>query len=158
VASLAVALVAGNVAAQGRRSGGQGAANYNVAAEVSVKGTVDDLKPGPRQGVHAMLKTSDATVELALGPSWYQTQKKYELAKGDQIDVVGAKSQVDGRDVLLVREIKKGSETMTFRDAKGFPPRTEWVKFPRGRGEVRAVTWMLKARSLCQSLIRPWID
>jgi hypothetical protein len=23
--------------------------------------------------------------------------------------------------VLLVREIKKGSETMTFRDAKGFP-------------------------------------
>jgi hypothetical protein len=24
-------------------------------------------------------------------------------------------------DVLLVHEIKKGSETMTFRDAKGFP-------------------------------------
>jgi hypothetical protein len=68
-----------------------------------------------------MLKTSDTTLELALGPSWYQTEKKYVIAKGDHIDVVGAKSTVEGREVLLVREIKKGSETMTFRDVKGFP-------------------------------------
>jgi hypothetical protein len=121
VASFAVVSVAGDAGAQGRRRGGQGAANYSVAAEVTVKGTVEELKPGPQQGMHVMLKTSDTTVELALGPSWYQTEKKYELAKGDQIDVIGAKSEVDGRDVLLVREVKKGSETMTFRDAKGFP-------------------------------------
>jgi len=121
VASLSFALMAGNALAQGRMRGRQGPAHYSVAAEVSVKGTVEDLKPGPQQGMHVMLKTSDATLELALGPSWYQTEKKYELAKGDQIDVIGAKSQVSGRDVVLVREIKKGSETMTFRDAKGFP-------------------------------------
>jgi len=121
VASLAVVFVGGDAAAQGRRRGGQGPANYSVGAEVTVKGTVEDLKPGPQQGMHVMLKTSDATLELALGPSWYQTEKKYELAKGDQIDVIGAKSKVDGRDVLLVREIKKGSETMTFRDTKGVP-------------------------------------
>ena len=92
VASLAVVFVAGDAVAQGRRGGGQGPANYSVAAEVTVKGTVEDLKPGPQQGMHVMLKTSDATLELALGPSWYQTEKKYELAKGDQIDVIGAKS------------------------------------------------------------------
>ena len=119
--SLALVLVAGDAAAQGRRGGGQGPANYSVAAEMTVKGTVEDVKPGPGQGTHVMLKTSDATLELALGPTWYQTQKKYELAKGDHIDVIGAKSQVSGREVLVVREIKKGSETMTFRDAKGFP-------------------------------------
>ncbi len=127
--SLTLVFTAGDVLAQGRRGGGQGAANYNVAAEITIKGTVEDLKPGPQQGMHIILKTSDATLELALGPSWYQTEKKYELAKGDQIDVIGAKSKVDGRDVLLVREIKKGSETMTFRDAKGFPM---WAG--RGRG------------------------
>ncbi len=120
VASIAVVFVAGDAGAQGRR-GGQGPANYSVAAEVTVKGTVEDLKSGPQQGMHVMLKTSDATMELALGPSWYQTEKKYEIAKGDQIDVIGAKSKANGRDVLLVREIKRGSETMTFRDAKGFP-------------------------------------
>ena len=118
VASLAVVLTAG-VAAQGRARGGP--ANYNAAAETTLKGTVEELKPGPNRGVHVMFKTSDTTLELALGPSWYQTEKKYVIAKGDQIDVIGAKSTVEGREVLLVREIKKGSETMTFRDAKGFP-------------------------------------
>ena len=116
VSSLAVVLTAG-VAAQGRG----GPANYSLAAETSVKGTVEELKPGPNQGMHVMLKTSGTTLELALGPSWYQTEKKYVLAKGDQIDVIGARSTVEGREVVLVREIKKGSETMTFRDAKGFP-------------------------------------
>ena len=118
-ASLTIVFTAGDVLAQGRRSGGP--ANYNVAAEMTAKGTVEDLKPGPQEGMHVILKTSDATLELALGPAWYQTEKKYEIAKGDQIEVTGAKSNVDGRDVLLVREIKKGSETMTFRDATGFP-------------------------------------
>lgn len=121
IASLAVVFVVGDAVAQGRMGGGQGPANYSVAAEVSVKGTVEDLKPGPRQGMHVILRTSDAMLELALGPSWYQTEKQYELAKGDQIDVIGARSNAGGRDVLLVREIKRGSETMTFRDAKGFP-------------------------------------
>src|SRR4249919_3743295 len=99
-ASLVVVLTAG-VASQGRGRGGP--ANYSVAAETTVKGTVEELKPGPNRGMHVMLKTSDTTLELALGPSWYQAEKKYELAKGDQIDVIGAKSQVDGRNVLLVR-------------------------------------------------------
>ena len=121
VVSLGFVLMAGKVVAQGRMRGGQGPANYSVAAEVTVKGTVEEVRPGPGQGTHVMLKTSDMTLELALGPTWYQTQKKYELARGDQIDVIGAKSQVSGREVLVVREIKRGSETMTFRDAKGFP-------------------------------------
>jgi DNA/RNA endonuclease YhcR with UshA esterase domain len=126
-AASTLVLVASEAIAQGRMTGGQGTANYNVAAEMTVKGSVDDLKQGPGQGTHIMLKTLDGTLELALGPTWYQTDKKYNLAKGDQLEVIGAKSQVDGRDMLLVREIKKGSETMTFRDAKGFP---KWA----GRG------------------------
>jgi hypothetical protein len=116
-----IVFTAGDALAQGRSGGGRGPGNYSVAAEMTVSGTVEDLRPGPGQGMHVMIKTSDATLELALGPSWYQTEKKYELAKGDRIDVIGAKSTVDGSDVLLVREIKKGSETMTFRDAKGLP-------------------------------------
>jgi hypothetical protein len=120
VTSLAFVLAAGSLLAQGRGSGGRGP-NYNPAMETTVTGTVQDLKPGPQQGMHVMLKTADAVLELALGPSWYQTEKKYEIAKGDQLTVIGAKNTVDGHDLLLVREIKKGAETMTFRDAKGFP-------------------------------------
>ena len=118
IASVVVGSTAG-VAAQGRGRGGP--ALYTVAAETTVKGTVEDLKPGPNQGMHVMLKSADTTLELVLGPSWYQSEKQFVIGKGDQIDVIGAKSTVQGRDVLLVREIRKGAETMTFRDAKGFP-------------------------------------
>lgn len=121
VAGSTLLLLSADAVAQGRMRGGQGPANYNASAEVTVKGTVEDFKQGPAQGTHVMLKTSDGTLELVLGPTWYQKEKKYEFAKGDTIDVVGAKSKVDGRDVLLVREIKKGAETMTFRDARGVP-------------------------------------
>ena len=118
--ALGFALTSGDAVAQGPGKG-QGPANYSVAAEMTVKGAVQELKRGPQQGMHVILKTSDSTLELARGPACHQTEKKYELARGDQIEAIGAKSTVDGRDVLLVREIKKGSETMTFRDAKGFP-------------------------------------
>jgi DNA/RNA endonuclease YhcR with UshA esterase domain len=92
---------------------------------MTVTGTVEALRqvtePGPWAGTHVTLKTATGTLELALGPSRFMTQKKYSLAKGDQVDVIGAKAQFAGRDVLIVREIKKGPDTMTFRDAKGLP-------------------------------------
>lgn len=123
----AVILLLGVDRMAAQRGGGrnQTPARYDTAAEVTVSGTVEDVRqiggPGPGTGTHVTLKGLSETVELALGPSWYMAQKKYTLAKGDRIETIGAKTQVDGRDVLLVREIKKGSDTMTFRDAKGFP-------------------------------------
>ena len=121
VASLIV-FTSSDVFAQGRKGRGGGPGNYSVAAEITLKGTVDDVKPGPGQGTHVMLKTDDSAFELALGPSWSPNREEVRARKRrTRIDVTGAKSKVDGRDVLLVREIKKGSETMTFRDAKGFP-------------------------------------
>jgi DNA/RNA endonuclease YhcR with UshA esterase domain len=107
--------------AHAQKGQGKGPMHYNVAAEITVKGTVQDVKPGPQQGMHVLLGTNDGTLEMALGPSWYQTEKKYVIAKGDELEVVGVKTKMNDRDVMLVREIRKGSETMTFRDAKGFP-------------------------------------
>ena len=112
-------------AAQQGKGGGQGPVHYNAAAEVTVTGTVQVVQqvtgPGSGAGTHLTLKTTSGTRELALGPSRYLTQKHYILARGDEITAIGAKATVDGHDVVVVREIKKGSETMTFRDAKGFP-------------------------------------
>lgn len=120
VVSSTVAFGAVNVSAQGS---GDGAApvHYNVAAEITVKGTVETLKAGPQQGTHVVLKTASGALELLLGPSWYLAERKYTLAKGEQIEVVGAKTQVASGEVLVVREIKKDSETMLFRDRKGLP-------------------------------------
>jgi hypothetical protein len=125
LSAVVLVLGAGRVAAQRGAGRGQGPAHYDVAAEMTATGTVDGVRqvtePGPWTGTHVTLKTATGTLELALGPSRFMTQRKYSLAKGDQVEVIGAKAQFAGRDVLIVREIKKGSDTMTFRDAKGLP-------------------------------------
>ena len=124
-AVLALVLGTSGVSAQGGAARGSGPAHYDVAAEVTVTGTVEEVRQvtqaGPMAGTHVKLTAAAGPMELALGPSHFMTDKKYTLAKGDQVEVIGARTQVEGRDVILVRVIKKGPETMTFRDPKGFP-------------------------------------
>jgi hypothetical protein len=76
-----------------------------------------------------MLKTSTETIRVNLGPSWFLTQEKYAFAKGEAVTVTGSRVKMDASEVVIAREIKKGTQTMTFRDAKGFP---KWSG--RGRG------------------------
>ena len=106
---------------------------YNVATEVTLSGTVDDVKtvpgPGMQVGVHIMLKSAAGTLQVDLGPEWFMSQQKYTLVKGDAISVAGSRVKVGATDMVIAREITKGTETMTFRDAKGFP---KWSG--RGRG------------------------
>lgn len=115
------------------RSGMQSPPMYNVATEVALTGTIDEVQtmtgPAGQGGVHLMLKTSTETIRVNLGPSWFLTQEKYAFAKGDAVTVTGSRVKMDAAEVVIAREIKKGAQTMTFRDAKGFP---KWSG--RGRG------------------------
>lgn len=115
------------------RSGTQSPPMYNVATEVTLTGAINEVQtiagPAGQGGVHLMLTTSTETVRVNLGPSWFLTQEKYVLAKGDALTVTGSRVKMDAAEVVIAREIKKGAQTMTFRDAKGFP---KWSG--RGRG------------------------
>ena len=106
---------------------------YNVATEVTLTGTINEIQtmtgPAGQGGVHLMLKTSTETIRVNLGPSWFLTQEKYAFAKGEAVTVTGSRVKMDASEVVIAREIKKGTQTMTFRDAKGFP---KWSG--RGRG------------------------
>ena len=89
----AVLLLGANRAAAQRGAGrGQGPVHYDIAKEVTVTGTIEDVRSvtgsGPGAGTHLTLKTSSETLNLALGPTRYMTQKKFALAKGDQIEVI----------------------------------------------------------------------
>jgi hypothetical protein len=68
-----------------------------------------------------MVKSSDGVLEVDLGPQWFLADRKYAFAVGDALTVTGARLKRGERDAILAREIGKGGETMTFRDAKGFP-------------------------------------
>jgi hypothetical protein len=49
------------------------------------------------------------------------TSKHFDFAKGDAITVTGSKVKMGGQDVVIAREIKKGDQVLTLRDARGFP-------------------------------------
>jgi hypothetical protein len=98
---------------------------YNPATEVTVKGTVEAVNQltGPRgwAGTHLTLKTDKETLDVHAGPSWFLTQNKLTLAKGDQIEVTGSKVKFGDADALLAREITKGDQKLTLRNAQGYP-------------------------------------
>jgi hypothetical protein len=43
------------------------------------------------------------------------------FAKGDTLKVVGSQVTMAGQEVVIAREITKGDQVLTLRDAKGFP-------------------------------------
>jgi hypothetical protein len=110
--------------AQGRR-GASGAPGYDVKAEVTLQVTVTEIKRiegrGGQSGVHLIVKADSGTLEVDLGPQWFLTERKYTFAVGDGLSVTGARVKRNSGDALIAREVKRGEQTMSLRDAKGFP-------------------------------------
>ena len=114
---------------------GRGMPKYDPATEITLKGTVEELAqvegccPGGGTGTHLTLKSDATSLEIHLGPSSFLAERKFELAKGDVIEITGSKVKCMGEDVLLAREVKKGDKVLTLRNKQGVP---EWSG---GRGK-----------------------
>ena len=106
---------------------------YDPATEVTMNGTVEAVNQlkGPRgwAGTHLSLKTDTGTIDVHVGPSWFLTQNKVSLDKGDQIEVTGSKVKFDDKDAVIARELKKDGTTITLRNAQGIPA---WSRGRRG--------------------------
>ncbi len=114
------------VLAQDTTSGpAAGSRNYDTATETTVSGTVEAVHDvtGRRgwNGMHAQLKSAQGEFDVHVGPSWYLAQKKFQIAKGDQIEVTGSKVRFNNADALIARTIKKGDSILTLRNAQGIP-------------------------------------
>ena len=121
--SLSVVIVALATVAYAQRGGG---GNYNPATEVTVTGTVESVEnmPSPGRGgggLHLKLTAPSGPIEVHVGPSSYVASKNVTFAKGDTLKVVGSKVTMAGEEVVIAREITKGDQVLTLRDAKGFP-------------------------------------
>ena len=121
--SLSVVIVALATVAYAQRGGG---GNYNPATEVTVTGTVESVENMPSQGrggggLHLKLTAPSGPIEVHVGPSSYVASKNVTFAKGDTLKVVGSKVTMAGQEVVIAREITKGDQVLTLRDAKGFP-------------------------------------
>ncbi len=112
--------------AQNGMGGPQGSPRYDPKTELTVKGTVEEVKEYPsgggwHTGQHVTLKTDKGKLDIHLGPTDYWKKHGFELAKGDLIEVIGSKINVDDAEVVLAREVKKGEKVVTLRDAQGVP-------------------------------------
>jgi len=99
---------------------------YDVSKEAKFKGTVDEVKDrecpiSGGMGSHLMVKIDGKIFDVHVAPT--KTVKNYEIVfqKGDDVEITGIKTTFQGVDGILVREIKRGSDTFVFRDPKGKP-------------------------------------
>jgi hypothetical protein len=100
-----------------------GAPKYDQKTETKTKGVVDDIKVlalGSRKDfVELVVKSGTSEVPIYVCPKPFQDEMGVTFSKGDEISVTGSKVKQEEIDVILARELVKGTDTLMFRDDKG---------------------------------------
>lgn len=100
-----------------------GAPRYDQKTETKTQGVVDDIKLlalGTRKDfVELIVKSGDATVPIYVCPKPFEDEMGITFSKGDEISVTGSKVKQEAADVILARQLVKGTDTLMFRDDKG---------------------------------------
>lgn len=109
-----------------------GRLRYDPATEVTLQGTLTKVETQQGlmgwNGTHLLVSFDAETLAVHVGPSNYLAQQEFSFAAGDQIEVTGSRVKFEGSDILIARQIKKGSQVLTLRNSKGIPvwSRNKW--------------------------------
>ena len=103
----------------------QAAPKYDTATEAKFKGTIEDLKLPPKgsekQIAYLTIKSGTDTLEIYLCPKSFIDDMGVIFAKGDEVAFTGSKVKQGDADMILAREVVKGTDTLVLRDQKGNP-------------------------------------
>ncbi|SRR5258708_11577331 len=98
---------------------------YDLHTETKTKGVIDEMNllvVGSRKDfTELIIKNGDDKVHIYVCPKVFQEEMGISFSKGDQIAVTGSKIKQDTLEVILARELVKGTDTLMFRDDKGKP-------------------------------------
>jgi hypothetical protein len=98
---------------------------YDVHTEMKMKGAVEEMKLPPKgsekEAVHLLVKTGTETVDVYLCPQSFLDDMGVSFGKGDEIAITGSKAKQGEADLILAREVVKGTDTLVLRDEKGNP-------------------------------------
>ena len=110
---------------QKAQTGDRGLPKYDLQTEMKTKGTVDEINVltwGTRKDfTELIIKSGDDKLHIYVCPKPFQEEMGISFAKGDEIAVTGSKVKQETADVILARELVKGTDTLLFRDGKGNP-------------------------------------
>jgi hypothetical protein len=104
---------------------------YNPQTVETIRGevvSIEKLTPlkGMYYGVHAVVKTDKETLSVHLGPGWYIENQEVKLKLKDTVEVKGSRITFEGKPAIIAAEVTKGGESLTLRDASGFPIWSGW--------------------------------
>ena len=98
---------------------------YDVRTETKMKGTVEEVKLPPKgsekEVAHLLVKTGTDTVDVYLCPKSFLDDMGVSFSTADEIALTGSKIKQGEADLILAREVVKGSDTLVLRDDKGNP-------------------------------------
>ncbi len=98
---------------------------YDLHTEMKTKGVVDEVNLLPfgtrKDFTELVIKSGDDKVHIYVCPKPFQEEMGISFSKGDEIAVTGSKVKQETSDVILAREMVKGTDTLMFRDDKGNP-------------------------------------
>ncbi len=98
---------------------------YDTHTEMKVKGTVDEINVlplGPKKDfTELVIKSGSDKVHIHVCPKTFQEEMGVSFSKGDEIAVTGSKVKLESGDVILARELVRGTDTLVLRDDKGAP-------------------------------------
>jgi hypothetical protein len=104
---------------------------YDLHTETKTDGVIDEvnqLSVGTRKDFTELIVNSgENKLHIYLCPKPFQEEIGVSFAKGDRIAITGSKVKQEASEVILARELVKGTDTLMFRDSKGNPvwdPRT----------------------------------
>ncbi len=139
-----VALVTVTLSAQqgfghmGGRGGGtgQGQPKYDPSQEEILSGDVAVVKDietrsGKMTGTGLELQSDGQNIIVYLGPHIYVDLQNVKIGPGDNVEIKGVKTFVDGQVYFLAGEVRKGNDVLKLRDDKG---RSLWAGNKQHRG------------------------
>jgi len=92
----------------------------------TVSGEVIDVyrvtaRRGQGYGLHLLLRTSDQTIDVRLGPTRYLENEDFSIERESSIDVKGERIPTDGLPAMRAFEVKQGEDVLVLRDEDGAP-------------------------------------
>jgi hypothetical protein len=98
---------------------------FDPQTVTTVRGIVVDA-PVIREGglpemVHFTMKAGPETLVVVLGPNWFLAPQGFSLRALDRVEVTGSRLQLEGKPVLVAREINWDNKSLKLRDDKGNP-------------------------------------
>ena len=95
----------------------------DLSTETKMKGTIEEVKlpDSGKEIAHLLVKVGADTVDVYLCPKSFLDDMGVSFSKGEELSLTGSKVKQGDAEMILAREIVKGTDTVVLRDGKGNP-------------------------------------